>query len=176
MRNEVAAVLEPIGLRLSAHKTKITHIDDGFDFLGWRIQRHRKEGTSRHYVYTYPAKKALAAIMAKVKTACRQGNNEPLSALLGRLSSTLRGWCAYFRPGVSSATFQYLSSYLWRRVIGWIRRKHRRITWKTLRRRYCNGGWWPTGEHGPLFDPGKVTTTRYRYRGTAIPTPWTASA
>src|SRR5205814_7750000 len=47
------------------------------------------------------------------------------------------------QPGVSSAVFQYLSAYAWRRVIGWLRRKHRRITWKDLRRRYCGGHWWP---------------------------------
>lgn len=44
---EVAAVLAPMGLRLSAEKTMITHIDEGLDFLGWRIQRYRKRGRSR---------------------------------------------------------------------------------------------------------------------------------
>ena len=48
-----------MGLRLSAEKTLITHIDEGLDFLGWRIQRHRKRGTNRHYIYTYPSRKAL---------------------------------------------------------------------------------------------------------------------
>jgi len=38
MRDQAAAVLAPMGLRLSEEKTKITHIDDGLDFLGWRIQ------------------------------------------------------------------------------------------------------------------------------------------
>src|SRR3954447_24881635 len=60
-----------MGLRLSPEKTCITHIDEGLDFLGWRIQRHRKRGTTRCYVYTYPAKKALRAVMAKVKAVCR---------------------------------------------------------------------------------------------------------
>ena len=41
-----------MGLRLSPDKTLITHIDQGLDFLGWRIQRHRKRGSNRHYVYT----------------------------------------------------------------------------------------------------------------------------
>jgi len=54
---EVATVLSTVGLRLSEEKTLITHIDEGLDFLGWRIQRHRKRGTDRYYVYTYPAKK-----------------------------------------------------------------------------------------------------------------------
>jgi RNA-directed DNA polymerase len=50
----------------------ITHIDEGLDFLGWRIQRHRKRGSNRFYVYTYPARKAVMAVMGKVKTSCRR--------------------------------------------------------------------------------------------------------
>ena len=46
MREHAAAVLAPMGLRLSAEKTKITHIDEGPGFLGWHIQRHRKRGTA----------------------------------------------------------------------------------------------------------------------------------
>jgi RNA-directed DNA polymerase len=58
LREEIAGVLSPMGLRLSPEKTLVTHIDEGLDFLGWRIQRHRKRGTDRHYVYTYPSGKA----------------------------------------------------------------------------------------------------------------------
>ena len=47
LREEIAGVLATMGLRLSPDKTLITHIDEGLDFLGWRIQRHRKRGTSR---------------------------------------------------------------------------------------------------------------------------------
>src|SRR5664280_302706 len=57
----------------------------------------------------------------------------------------------------------------------WLRRKHRRSTWKELRRDYCRGGWWPSGQDLELFDPEKVGTTRYRYRGSIIPTPWPIS-
>jgi len=96
LRDEIADVLSGMGLRLSPEKTLITHIEQGLDFLGWRIQRHRKPGTNRYYVYLYPAKKALRAIMAKVKMQCRQvGTNQPLDALLARLNPVLRGWCAY---------------------------------------------------------------------------------
>jgi RNA-directed DNA polymerase len=51
-------VLAPLGLRLSESKTRVCHIDEGFDFLGFRIQRHLKKGTSRKHLYTYPSKKA----------------------------------------------------------------------------------------------------------------------
>jgi RNA-directed DNA polymerase len=173
LREKMAGVLSTMGLRLSQEKTLITHIDEGLVFLGWRIQRHRKRGTNRSYVYTYPARKAVMAVTGKVKTWCRRmDTNQPLEVLLLHLNRLLRGWCAYFRPGVSSATFAYLSAYTWARVIGWLRRKHRRITWKELRRRYCAGGWWPSTTERQLFNPAKMRTTRYRYRGTVIPTPW----
>ena len=175
LREEIAGVLTTMGLRLSPEKTLITHIDEGLDFLGWRIQRHRKRGTSEQYVYTYPARKAVKSVMAKVKAICRQDVNLPLEVLLHQLNPVLRGWTAYFRPGVSSATFDYLRAYTWQQVIAWIRRKHRRMNWKELRRRYCGGGWWPAAGEVTLFNPATVRTTRYLYRGAAIPSPWPAS-
>src|SRR4029450_7768426 len=67
LRDEIAGVLSTMGLRLSPEKTLVTHIDEGLVFLGWRIQRHRKRGTGKHYVYVYPAKKVLVAVTDKVK-------------------------------------------------------------------------------------------------------------
>jgi RNA-directed DNA polymerase len=176
LKAEAAGVLAGMGLRLSPEKTLITHIDEGLDFLGWRIQRHRKRGTARYYVYTYPAKKALRAMTAKVKTICRAtGTSQPLSVLLRRLNPALRGWCIYFRPGVSSATFGYLAAVTWRQVMAWLHRKHHRSSWKAIRRQYCGGGWWPAEGNTRLLHTGTITTTRYRYRGAAIPSPWQAT-
>ncbi len=172
MREEIAGVLSTMGLRLSPEKTLITHIDEGLDFLGWHIQRRRKRGTQRPYVYTYPAAKALKAVTAKVRTWCRQNINLPFEVLLHRLNPVLRGWTAHFRPGVSSAAFGFLRAFTWRQVVGWLRRKHSRMNWKELRRRFFAGGWWPTTGKTVLFNPAEVATTRYRYRGTKIPSPW----
>jgi RNA-directed DNA polymerase len=176
VRSEVAAVLAPIGLRLSEEKTRVAHIDEGFDFLGWRIQRHQKRGGIKRYVCTYPARKALASIVNKVRTITRQGTNLPLNALLHRLNPVLRGWTNYFRPGVSSKTFSYLSHFTWQRVIRWLRRKHPGLNWKQFRRRSLPHGWWPTEGPTTLFNPATVSTTRYLYRGAAIPTPWSSAA
>jgi RNA-directed DNA polymerase len=177
LRDEIANVLSTMGLRLSEEKTLITHIDGGLDFLGWRIQRHRKRGTDRHYVYTYPSRKSVRTIARKVKAKCRTtGVGLTLDELLIQLNQMMRGWCVYFRPGVSSKAFNFVSHYAWERVIRWLRVKHRRMTWKELRRRYCDGGWWPRGEEFTLFSAAKVSTTRYRYRGTVIPSPWPLSA
>jgi RNA-directed DNA polymerase len=84
----------------------------------------------------------------------------------------LRGWTNYFRHGVSDATFDYVHQFTWRRVVGWLRRKHRRANWGFLRRRYLANRWWPEHDGMALFDCRAVPVTRYRYRGAAIPTPW----
>jgi RNA-directed DNA polymerase len=172
LRDEVAAVLRPMGLRLSEKKTTIAHIDEGFDFLGFRIQRRRQRGSNKRFVYTWPSKKALASIKAKVRAITRGGTNQPLAVVLRRLNPVLRGWANYFRHGVSTATYDYLSAFSWRRVICWLRHKHRRANWKWLRRRYLPG-WRPTDGEVTLFNPTSIAVTRYRYRGGQIPTPWT---
>jgi RNA-directed DNA polymerase len=62
-------------------------------------------------------------VTRKVKTLCRRmDTNQPLDALLRQRNPALQGWCAYFRPGVSSAAFGYLSYYAWLRVGLWLRR------------------------------------------------------
>ena len=176
LKVEVAAVLSTVGLRLSEEKTMIVDIDEGFDFLGFRIQRQTKRGSNKRYVYTWPARKALASIKAKVKAITKQGTNQPLSAVLRQLNGVLRGWTTYFRHGVSKTTFAYVHQYTWLRVVGWLRRKHRRANWKFLRRRYLANRWWPEHEGMALFDCRAVPVTRYRYRGTRIPTPWSMTS
>ena len=52
--DEVAQVIAPLGLRLSIEKSRVCHMDEGFDFLGFRIQRRRRKGTNKYSVYTYP--------------------------------------------------------------------------------------------------------------------------
>ena len=175
---EVASVLAPLGLRLSEAKSRVCRLDEGFDFLGFHIQRRRKRGTSKMVVYAYPSKKALASIMAKVRALTNRARHRTLADLLRQLNPVLRGWCNYFRHGVSSATFRYLGQFAWRRVAQWLRKRHPRITWKQLRRRYLPGepGWRPTENGIELFYPQQVPITRYRWRAANIPTPWTSLA
>jgi RNA-directed DNA polymerase len=171
LREEVAAVLAPMGLRLSKAKTKVCHIDEGFDFLGFHIQRRHKRGTAKRVVYTYPSKKALASIIDRVRALTSRSSHPTLAVLLRQLNPVLQGWCTYFRYGVSKATFGYLDQYTWRRVVRWLRKRHPRTKWAALMRRHLPG-WQPTEDGVTLFDPQKVTVSRYRYRATNIPAPW----
>ena len=172
LREEVAGVLEPLGLCLSEAKTSVRNLHEGFDFLGWHIQRRRKRGTGQFHVYTYPSKKSLLSITAKVRTLTRRSAHRNLVDLLHRLNPALRGWSTYFKHGVSKRTFDYLGEFAWRRVVGWLRKRHPGASWGSLRRRFLPG-WRPTQDEITLFDPSAVTVTRYRYRGSKIPTPWT---
>jgi RNA-directed DNA polymerase len=171
LRAEVADVLAPMGLRLSEAKTKVCHIDEGFDFLGFHIRRRRKRGTNKQVVYTYPSKKALLRILDKVRVLTAKGSHKTLTALLHRLNRVLRGWCNYFKHGVSAATFSYLGAQVWHRMAQWLRKRHPHSTWADLGRRYhLKGG--PTEGEVTLLNPATVAVTRYRYRGANIPSPW----
>ncbi len=172
---EVATVLAPIGLRLSEEKTRVCHIDEGFDFLGFRIQRRSWRGrTGKRAVYTYPSKKALASVMDKVRRATRRTRHRTLAELLRQVNRILRGWCSYFSHGVSSRTFNYLDHFAWWRIVGWIRKRHHGLNWGTISRRYLPG-WEIRDGATEMFRPRKVAIVRYRYRGTRIETPWTST-
>ena len=174
LRREVAGVLAPMGLRLSPAKTRVVHIDEGFDFLGFHIRRMRKRGTAKSFVYTVPSRKAIASVKDKVKTMTyRSTLNNSLASLLGRIGRTLRGWANYFRHGVSKATFSAVDSHAWERIAAWVRRKHRRLGWSELKRRFCVNGWRFAADGVVFTGAASVPVTRYRYRGYRIPTPWT---
>jgi RNA-directed DNA polymerase len=173
LREEITEVLSGIGLELSAAKSSIVHIDEGFDFLGFRIQRRRKRGTDQNYVYTIPSRKAVASARARIKALTSTIKHPDLRVLLIRVNRFLRGWSSYFRYGVSSQVFKSLRYYAWRRIARWLRRE-RQATWKVIRRRYMIG--WEFHATGTTLYWPKVAGVRYRYRGRNIPTPWTPQA
>ena len=169
---EVGAVLAPMGLRLSVEKTRVCHIDEGFDFLGWRIQRRRWRGRDdKRAVYTYPSKKALASVTDKVRLLTRRRSHRTLADLLRRVNPVLRGWCNYFRHGVSSRTFNYVDHFAFWRVANWLRKRHAGLNWGTLSRRFLPQ-WEVHDGDTEMFRPRAVPIVRYRFRGTRIPTPW----
>jgi RNA-directed DNA polymerase len=172
LRGEVGGVLAPMGLRLSDAKTQVVHLNEGLDFLGFRIQRRRKPGTDQHHVYTWPSKKALRAVKTKVRQLTQRSSPVPPRVVLLRINAVLRGWANYFKHGVSKRTFSYLGAFAWRRVTGWLRRRHKGLTWKAMRRRFMRT-WDIVIDGVELLAPADIAVSRYRYRGARIPTPWT---
>ncbi|MFE5166031.1 group II intron reverse transcriptase/maturase, partial [Streptomyces sp. NPDC056697] len=133
LREEVAGVLAPMGLRLAPDKTQVVHIDEGFDFLSFNIRRQRKRGTQKRYVYTKPSKKAIQSIKGKVKEKTNRSTQHlELAELLRSLNRLMQGWANYFRFGVSKQVFHAIDHFAWRRITKWIYHKHSRLTWRQV--------------------------------------------
>ncbi len=173
LKTQIALLLETeLRLTLSPAKTLVTHIDDGFDFLGFRIQR--KARGPKTVVYTFPSPQAFAAVKRAVKALTRRSAlGLALAAVLRQLNALLRGWTGYFRHAASKRTFAYLDHYVWWRVARWLWKKHGRLSWKRLKRRALPHGQ-PQEGGIVLMRVWQVPVERYRYRGTRIPTPWDA--
>ncbi len=177
LREEVAAVLAPLGLRLSPEKTRVVHIDEGFDFLGFHIRRMRKRGTSKQYVYTTPSRKSIQSIKNKVsELTYRSTRYQDLAEVITSLNQALAGWANYFRYGVSKAVFSAVDHHAWGRLMRWTRRKYEgrhRLGMSEMKRRFCGKGWRFAQGKVVFTGASSVTVKRYRYRGSNIPTPWT---
>jgi RNA-directed DNA polymerase len=175
LHEQIADVLTPLGLRLSPAKTRIAHMSEGFDFLGFRIQWKRKRGTSNWYVYTFIGDRPIRSLKAKIRALTNKKSQWELRYVLIRLNQIMRGWANYFKHAVCKHTLDCLANFAWWRVIRWLRTLHR-WGWKDVRRTFTtpDGRWKPiTADRIELFSLGKVPVTRYRYRGNTIPSPWT---
>jgi len=174
LREEITGVLAALGLRLSEAKTHVVHLSEGFPFLGFRIQWRRKRGTSKWYVYTFIDDRPVRSLKAKIRALTRRTSQLDLGYVLTRLGQVMHGWANYFRHAVAKGTFGMLDHFAWWRVIRWLRTLHR-WRWKDVRRAFTTpeGRWKPITAGGiELFNLEAVPVTRYRYRGSKIPSPW----
>jgi len=177
LREDVATVLAPMGLRLSPAKTQVVHMSDGFDFLGFHIQWRRKRGTNKWYVYTFIAKRPIRSLKVKIRALTRRTSQWDLRYVLTRLNQVMHGWAAYFRHAVSKKVFNTLDHFAWWRVIRMLMARHH-WTWTDIRRRHTTStGRWrqPWSDGIELQKISKIPVTRYRWRGT-IPSPWPTTA
>jgi RNA-directed DNA polymerase len=177
LREQITHVLAPMGLRLSPAKTRIVHMADGFDFLGFRIQWRRKRGTvNQWHVYTFIADRPVRQVKDKIRALTRRTSQADPREVLIRLNQIMHGWANYFKHAVAKHTFCTLARFTWQRVIRWIMTL-RRWKWKDVRRWLLgpNGSWLPIHADGiELIDLARrPAVTRYRYRGNTIPNPWT---
>jgi RNA-directed DNA polymerase len=173
VRAEITAVLAPLGLRLSPDKTRVVDMREGFDFLGFHIKWMRKRGTDKWFVYTFIADKPVRALKRKIRALTHRQSQVDLGAVLTRINQIQRGWANYFRHAVAKHTFDRLHAFVWWRIVTMVMHRHR-MTWTALRRRFKGpNGWRPIAVDGiELFPISSVPVTRYRWRGTTIPSAW----
>ena len=149
-------MLQPLGLRLSAAKTRIVHLCDGFDFLGFHIRWKRKRGTNQWYVYTFITPRPIRSVEAKVRSLTHRVSQANMGAVITRINQILRGWTNYFRHAVCKHTLNQLRYFVNCRLIRWLCKRHR---WRQFRRRFTtpSGSWLPFGAGGVLLiNPASV--------------------
>ena len=127
----IEAFLQERGLLLSEEKTKITHINEGFDFLGFNIRKY-----SNCKLLIKPAKKSVKSLLEKVRWIVKSNLSSKTEQLISRLNQVLRGWANYFRHQVSKDTFHYIDYQMFWILGRWIRRRHPCKSWKWRFHRY----------------------------------------
>ena len=106
------------GLSLSKEKTKLTHIKNGFTFLG---QTFRKRGRKLHIK---PSKEGVLTLIRKVGTIISKHVSAPMPALIKKLNQVLRGWANYHRHVVAGEAFSRIDTYVFKQLWRMVRRRH----------------------------------------------------
>jgi len=107
------------GLELSDEKTLITHIDDGFDFLGWNFRKYKGK------LLIKPSKKSIKKFTEKISNIIKNGKAWKQEDLIGALNPVITGWTNYHQPVVSSEIFGKLDHMIWNMLWHWAKRRHK---------------------------------------------------
>jgi RNA-directed DNA polymerase len=130
----VAHFLKERGLELSHEKTSITHVDDGFDFLGQNIRRY---GTK---VLLKPSHKNVKVFLAKINEVIQhRGGHLTAGHLIERLNPKIRGWALYHRHASSTRMFARVDDMIFKKLWRWARRRHRGKSAAWVKRKYFTG-------------------------------------
>lgn len=154
-----------LNLELSQEKTHITHITDGYDFLGFTIKRVIDHRRGYNELVFYPSKTSVMKLKRKIKNMTNRSSTlEDVRDKIESLNYLLRGWANYFQHSCASRTFGYVGSYAFKRMELWLRKKTKQRVRKVYRKYYRRHNQyltWVAGGKG-LFHPGTLTRIRYK--------------
>jgi RNA-directed DNA polymerase len=137
---KVEAFLAERGVSLSKEKTKLTHISEGFDFLGQNIRKHYRKDGQLGKIQITPSAKSFRNIKDKVKLLIKRHQGARPKALIEKLNPVLRGWANYHRHILCAKTLAALDSYTWRRLYRWCKKRHPDKTGQWIAKRYFLNG------------------------------------
>jgi RNA-directed DNA polymerase len=127
----VAHFLKERGLELSHEKTRITHLDDGFDFLGQNIRRYRCGK-----VLVKPSRKNVRTFLGKIKETMHRAGSWTAGEMIQRLNQQIKGWTMYHRHVASKRTFNQVDRAIFGMLRHWCRKRHRNKSWKWIKEKY----------------------------------------
>ena len=118
--------LKERGLTLSQEKTRIVHLTEGFDFLGFSIRLYPQPLTSRTgwKLLIKPSKESVGKVQKKLKELWAKGQGTNVQAVLGKLNPVIRGWANYFRTAVAKEIFKKLDRWMYTKADHYTRRMH----------------------------------------------------
>ena len=119
VKERLAGWLEPRGLAFNEAKTRIVHLSQGFDFLGFSIRRY-----PNGKLLTKPSKEAMRRIRKRLSNEAIAMRGANADALIARLNPIITGWAAYYRIGVSKHAYGTLDAHLWRLAWKWANFSH----------------------------------------------------
>ena len=120
-------IITGLGLNLNAEKTRVVDAAEGFDFLGMSFRRKpMKNNPKRLFCYRWPSKRAMNGVRSKLRDAIGHGVGPSLEEKIRAINPILRGWGVYFRASNASRQFQQVDSYVYTRLVHFMRRKHKR--------------------------------------------------
>jgi RNA-directed DNA polymerase len=114
----VDAFLRERGLALAPEKTVITHIAEGFDFLGQNIRKYHGK------LLIKPAAKRIRAVLRSVRMVIQANQSASAGALICQLNPLIRGWALYHQHVVSAKTFQSVDHAIFQALWRWAKRRH----------------------------------------------------
>jgi group II intron reverse transcriptase/maturase len=137
LKEEARLFLEHnLKLELSESKTLLTHINEGFTFLGFDIRRYQ----GRHgkpILLIKPSQTNIRKLKAKIKDLTRRDTSHlPTWYKIIQLNQILRGWSAYYQHVNAKTTFYKLDWWVLNRMFIWARKKHGRPSWRTITAKY----------------------------------------
>src|SRR5204862_175578 len=115
----VAHFLKERGLELSHEKTRITHVEVGFDFLGQNVRRHRCGK-----VLTKPSSQSVKTFLSKIRETIDDSGSLTAGEMVRRLNQQIKGWTMYHRYAASKRTFTYVDHRIFQMLWRWYRRRH----------------------------------------------------
>ncbi len=132
----VVAFLKKRGLQIQAQKTKITHIDEGFDFLGQTLRKFKG------MLITKPSKKSIKTIKRKVFETIKRSGSLSADKLIYQLNPVLRGWGNYHRYAVSKHVFSRIDNDVYHALWRWAKRRHNTKNRQWIKSKYFKSiGW-----------------------------------
>ncbi len=126
------------GLVLSPEKTRIVHLTEGFDFLGFHIQHYKAAHTSRwgYKLLITPSKDAIQRVRQKLRTVWLRSYGTSVRGVLRALNAIIRGWAHYHRTVVARETFNALDTWMTHRAYRYAKRTHPTKSWHWCKQRY----------------------------------------